>query len=259
MWDSVLQFLNDWQLLIGTATPISVWFITDWVIKKRRKKEDLYLLEKEILICINATLGFRNAISSFLNVQLSQLLKDIELRRRQEKYSLDTAFFPLLNTQLSSENTIKLSTGSGYLDTKLLQVHLMTRDIEKIIEDLRLQFLDAIKVNQEIAIRKLNPPDRQTMDYKENLERFSKFVKDNFFDKSVKVYIQTLTTALAGIEAIVKLGRFRWRLKFESSFKFFKNFKLLKKHKKEAHNRIDIYLEDVIKNKIEEIESKYLP
>lgn len=256
-WDNILQFFNDWQLLLGAATPLSIWFITDFINKKRGRKENLYSLEKDTLYCINKLLGLRNAISDFSNKGLNDLLRNIQLRNQQNKYSIDTAFFPLLNVQMQKENAIKLSTGSGYLDTKLLQTHLMAGDIERVIEDLRWQFIDTIKVNREIAIKKLNSQAVQTNDYHRNLTNFKNMLETDFIETNVNTYMRTLTKALAGVETYAKLGRFRWRLIFEPSFKYYKNYPSLQKYKREIHDYIDNYLEKIVDKKITEIQRQY--
>lgn len=235
------QFIFDWQQLIGAfigaITPLSLWFFYQWEQKRRKHKKDLYYLEKTLVYNINNVIDARTTIRIFID-KLDQLIKNID-SNDDLQYSVDTAFFPLFHASPIDENLLKISSGSGYLDNRIVQLLRMGKDYALAINDARNQFRETIKMNKEMAFYKLNAPGPQKKLYKQNINDFIEAIEKDFFKKNTKIYLKKLVSTRVVLNEIRNKGIMKWRFKFEPHFKYFENQSDLKIFKNETFNRID--------------------
>ncbi len=255
------DFLYEWQTLIGAflgaATPISLWFLTEWYQSREKQKEHLYRLEKFLVYSINNAIDAHETTKYFIENRLMELINNINERTKNDIYSVDTAFLPLLSMHNIDENLLNINTGSNYIDNELFQVFKMSKDFAIGIDDLRQQFMNTIQVNREMSFKKLNSPKIQNEAYKINIQDFINTVNRDFFDKNVKIYIQSLVSTRVGLNTLRDMGIIRWQIKFGPDFKYFKNKQNLKKFYDNTHEHINTFLKEKVDIEVKKIESSY--
>src|SRR5882724_4687121 len=211
--NQVLENLYNWQsfvgAIIGAATPIIFWFFAEWYRDYKKYKENLLFLEKFLVFNINTVISADKTIRDFITIRLAELISHIDQNTATERYSADEAFFPLLMTSSDDIDFLSIKTKSGYLDNKIMQVSMMSRDFSLAVEDMRRQFTHTVSLNQDMAFNKRNPPNAQNALYKGNIQGFIEFVNRDFFEKSLKVYIKTLSTARVAVSSIREEGFIR--------------------------------------------------
>lgn len=260
MFLRIPNFLYTWQplmgALIGAALPISFWFFIQWYQGCKKRKENLYQLEKLFVVNINGVVDIHQNIKRFLEEKLSDLISNIDKKDLPNSYSIATAFFPLFFVPTINESFLDIKTGSGYLDNKILQLIKMSKDFSLSIDDLRGQFEHTLITNQWVAVNRLNKPKLQKKEYKENLERFEETARRELIEKNIKTYLKFLISARVIVNEIRDSGIIRWRLKFTSSFKYFRSRKIWKDYVNKTFDRIDNYLEEKTQKQYEEILKK---
>lgn len=251
------DFIYEWQGLIGSllgaATPISLWFLTEWHRKRSERKKHLYNLEKFLVYSINNAIDAYNTINHFIEKRLSKLIEHVKENNNNGAYSVDNAYFPLFSVYPINENVLDVDTESGYIDNKIIQIMKLSKDFALSIDDLRRQFTDTMKINRSMAFNRLNPSHIHNETYIRNLEEFKTIVKQDMLEKNVKIYIKILVNARVGVNTLRDIGVNHWRFKFSPSFKYFKDQRELKKFKDSTFERIDQFLEEKINAQLEEI------
>ena len=255
----LVSFVRDWQTLLGTiigaSTPVLFWFFIQWRQNHKRNKEDLIYLEKLIISNINNAIDAGETIRDFIDNRLSELLINIEKRNGTDKYSAEYAFFPLFATHPAEGDVLNIHTPSGYLNNKILQIHKMSQDFSFIIDDLRRQFKDTVELNREMVFRQLNGGEAQRIEYRENIKRYIDMIEKDFFDKTLKVYLNVLAQARATVNTIFEIGYFGWSNKFEPHFRYFRNKKELAEFRIKSFYKIDEFLKENVERQLKEFES----
>ncbi len=251
--------LYEWKTLVGAllgaATPISLWFLRELYKEHANHKEYLYCLERIIGYNINGVIDARNTINHFIKNRLPKLIRRID--QSGNSYFVGSAFLPLFTVHPINEDVFKSTTGSVYLDDKMIQLFKISKDFMVAIDDLRQQFIYTVDLNREIATKKLNTAQQQNNEYKMNIQEFIKTVEQDLFEKNIKTYIQVLSTARISINTLQNIGLPLWKFKFEGHFKFFKNKRDFKEFRSKTFERIDKFLEEKVAKQIEEIEREY--
>lgn len=261
-WTASFKNLREWQgfagALIGAAIPISFWFFKEWWQAKRKKKQNLDVLERVLVYEINKVVNTRQTLKKFLDVQLTDLKKGIVHYQSQGKYSLGMTFIPLFSVDPIEENLLQIEVESGYLMNKINQIYAMSKDFSLMVDDLREQFKETIKTNKEIAMGKLNDPVPQDALFLNNVQDFEKMVIQDIFGKNIPIYLRNLVTARTVAATIRKIGMLRWKSLFAPHLKFFKSKKdLMNFYKENTFERIELYLQKEIGKQIQEIESGF--
>jgi hypothetical protein len=257
---SINEFINilkNWQSILGAflgaATPISFWFYIEWNRRREKQKESLYYVERLLVYNINAVIESHKTIKIFIENHLARLIEGINQATEEGRYATHTAFLPLFSYPVD-EGLFNISTNSDYLDNKLLQACGMTKDFSLAIEDLRNQFSSTIETNQKMAFDKLNGPKAQNEEFKKNVQEFIRIIERDLFEKNEKVYLKILISTRITAKKLYKIGLWRWRMKFSSSFKFFINKKRLEKFRKEAFDHIDDFFKEEVDAEVRRIE-----
>lgn len=261
--DSLIGNLREWQsfagALIGTTAPISFWFFKERRQLKRKRRQNLYSLEKILVFEINKVISARQNLKGFLDLQLVDLKRGIVRYQAEDKYGLGVTFVPLFFADPIEENLLRLEVESGYLMNKIGEVYATSKDFSLMVNDLRKQFEETIRTNKEIAMAKLNGPEFQNSLFLANIQEFEKMVKQDIFGRHIPSYLRSLVTAHTTASVIRKIGMLRWKLMFSPHFKYFKNKRGLMKFREGTFDRIELYLRDGVNKQVQNIEKSWLP
>ncbi len=254
----MVQFLLNWQALIGSiigaSIPIIGALLAWWYTRYRVYRENLYFLQRTIVYTINNLLETRRTILKFTDNHLKELLKNIEECNLEERYSLNRAFFPLFNVHAIDVNLLKISTKSGYLDNVLAKVVEMSKDFPLIVADAANQFRQTLELSERIAFGKQNSVKVHNQEFKKQIVEYDKFIKRELIENNISIYLKSLVTALVCIVELYEIGYFRWKFRFSSYFKFFKNRKDYLNFVEGSFDRVDNHFKDKIEKKLAEIE-----
>lgn len=242
----IIVFLDKWQQLIGAAlgagVPISVGLISLIYRRHEEKKRNLALVEKSLVLSINSVLSAERTIKEFVDVSLPQTILNIDEKTESKNYSLDVSYFPTVYIHVLGEEIIKLNTGSGYIDERLLQLQMLSRELVTSIHDMRSQFYDAVAIYRTLGLNKSNPEAVHNEEYKNALIAFNSYAKEVLLEKNIKVFLGVLGKAHVALLEYMRIGHTRWHFRFSPSLKYFRDYKALRKHKEEAHTRVNQYL-----------------
>jgi hypothetical protein len=242
---------------IGAATPFAFWMFTKYLEKRKKNKEDLFFVEKEIVAAINNLADIKETLTNFLNTNVTGLQKIIQEVDTVEAYCGSSAYMPMFHVHALDENLSRVSAGSGYLDNELLKIISYSRELKAQMEDIRLQFESTVNDGKIMAHNKINNHKFHNDSYSENLERYKKMVRDDVIGKNLYTYLRSLTRTYVVTMELRKMGSLRWYLKFSSSFKFFVNSNAQKKYRGNAIERIDAFIDPIYEIKHNEFLKKF--
>lgn len=256
-----------WQALIGAmvgaAAPVAFWFFIEWRKRVKRRKENLYYIEKALVLNINMVGEAHRTVSRFIELKLNILIQHINEDIKAGRYSLNLAFLPLFNCKPADNNIFRLNTGSGHLDNKLMQIYIMSRDFAESINDLRSQFYSTVELHRMMALNKLNPPKEQGELFRDNVKEFIRIINDEFFNMNIKNYLRALIRTRIVANTYRKWGNRYWQLKFSPKYKFFWTQKDYLKCCDEKFDIIDKYFDKKVTEEVEKtanrLEIKFPP
>lgn len=253
------EFIKEWQVLVGSligaATPFLLWLFTQKHIKKEAEKEYLCYLERIIVNQVNSLFSIEETMKKFIDQNLKDLINNIK-RTPKTAYSNDITFVPLFSVQSIQNSVSKKSSGSGYIDNKIVQLSIFSNDFPHIINDTRFQLRYTLEQNRKTTYRKLNPPDIQNNQLLKNIEEYKIMIERDLLNINIPLYFKKLIEALIPIQKRIEIGSFAWKIKFDPDYKFYiKNSSYLKA-KENLLNDMDKYFEPLVLSKIEEIEKK---
>ena len=257
-----MDFLYQWQQLIGAfigaAAPLLLFFVSKFFIEKR---EHLTLIGNTLLLAINNLEDTDRTILHFINGNLKSHIQDVNTTEPGDIHGGRT-FFPLMFSFQMPSQVIEHSTGSGYLDTQILQAYLKSKDVDLILEDARKQFEQTYVMQESLIQKKLQKDSHIKTDPNkvllENLNHYKNFIEDAWGNKNLPLYLRNLITAYVTLIEFRKMGRLRWQRKFTPiSFKYFRNKKAIEDFKKNGVKRVETYLEDKIDTEYKSIFSQF--
>lgn len=252
------SWLFKWQTLIGAmigaAAPFALWWFSVWRQKVGQWKEDALYLNKAIADQVNLIIEIRNTTKRFLTTKLTPLIERTE--KESGAYSVGLAFFPLFSARGLSDEFIRKSTHSSYLDNKLANIYRLSQDLPHVIEDLRTQFHETLKFNKEISFGKLNSADAQRIMHLENLREYKRVLEDEFLGQNIPIFLKNAVEGFVGMEEVRKTGVLGWRFKFDARYRFFLRRESYKKEKETTFTRIEKYFEPAVEKKIAELADK---
>lgn len=249
-----MQFTNQpwFSFIIGSASTFLVTWLIDCSRNKKQKKEYLYYLQRMIVDQVNSLVEVKNTIKRFMDLKLSELLKNIE-NNPNSAYSVDTIFFPLFSIRSLPEEINMKSSGSGYIDNKVGKIYALSKDLPHIIEDIRLQLRETLEMNQKIAFGKLNSQEVQKEQYKRNILEYQKMIKEEILEINIPLYFNKLAETLVAVREKTNMNFFRWKIKFDPRWKYyFKNADYLK-DRKEIMENMDMYFKNATEKLLKEI------
>jgi hypothetical protein len=239
------------SFIIGSASTFLVsWFI-NFLKNKKERKDHIYFLERVIVDQINLVLEIKKTISDFIK-KIDDTIISID-KNNAGAYSVETIFFPLFSARQISDDVMKRSSGSGYIDNKVARVFSLSMDLQFIMEDIRSQLKDTLETNQKIAFNKLNPPDIQKKQYKGNLENYRNVLVKETLEHNIPVFLELLAETLIPIEEKLKIGHFRWKISFAPNWVFCKSRKDFRKRKMKIILNMDEHFKSKVAEKLKEI------
>lgn len=253
-YDYAKAFLYRWQTLVGsllgTAAPISIYLVGKWYFERR---EHLALLERVLVLGINNVIDIDAAVDTFYKEKLPEMIKSIDLHTSQNSYSYGTAFFPLFSVYRFPDELLKFSSGSAYIDNKVLRLFLNSKDLVQIIDDIRRQFESTIESNKTLSLAKGSSPKNLNDQFKENIQNYHRLLKEDFFGKSIPFYFKWLIEARVTLAVYKRKGWILWRLQFTPSFKIFKNRNTLQSYRDSTTERIEITLKPEVDKALKDL------
>jgi len=253
------NWLFRWQTLIGAAvgasTPFALWWFSEWRRRKWAWKEDMLYLNKAVVDQINLIVEIRHTIKRFSDTKLTSLILRNEKETRPA-YSVDLAFFPLFSARGLSEEFIRKSTRSSYLDNKLGNIYRLSQDLPHLMDDLRMQFQETLKFNKEISYGKLNSVEVQRQMHLDNLREYKRVLEDEVLRQNLPTLLKNAIEGFVGITEIRKIGLLRWRLKFDAKYRFFVSSNNYKKEQESTFSRIEEYFVPTVERQLIELSDK---
>lgn len=256
IWSGVRIFLSSWQTLIGAflgaSAPFLLWRFAENYREKKETKQYLYYLQRMIVDQINLLNDADNTIKDFINLKINVFLARID-ENPVTAYSVNTVFFPLFSVRPLPDDVNAKSSGSGYIDNKIAKVYALSRDFPHIIDDTRLQLKDTIERNEKISFGRLNSPEVQKAQFKENIEEYRKMVEDEIIGKNFPLYMRKLLETLVALEVKARMTRIAWKLKFDPRWKFYLTRESYLKAKEKIIDDMDLYFKTPMEKRLAEI------
>jgi len=247
-----------WQALvgaiIGAMSPFLLWWLADSLRKRKEYYDNLYYLERLLVDQANTILEAERTIRSFKDTKISELIENIQ-KNNQNSFSLDYAFFPLFSTMSLGDDIHRISTKSGYIDNKISKLYQISRDIPYIINDVGRQFASMIQLNKDIVLNQKNPPQLQKDQYIDNLKGYKLMLEEYLLDKNFPIYFKVIFQAREAINELRRIGLWKWRLKFDPRYHFFKSKKQYLKAQESLYENIENYFKKNVEEKLLEIEN----
>ena len=256
-----MSVIKEWQELIGSflgaSIPIVFWFFVRYVESRSDRKESLLYMQKNLVQNINMLIDTNDTLRKFVKTQLGDLKKNVKQRISEKQYSADRCYLPNFSASVVADEIVSRSSGSGYIDNKMLQIHTLTKEISVGINDIRNQFNDTVVLHMNMAFSKMNPAELHNREYLRNIEDFEAVLSRDIFNQNIPVAIKLFTDTLVAIEYLNEIGLYRWKYKFSGrSFKVFKTKKSFVEFGKNAHERIAKFLLPKFDLRMKEINEK---
>ncbi len=246
--ESIINLFYSWQALIGSfigaAAPLVIWFFIQRHENIKKRKDNLYYLERLLVFNINLVGDTYRTVNKFINENLQFLMDNVQSHIIDKKYSLDGTFFPLFLSKFVDKNMLRLNTGSSYLDNKLNQVQHMSENFSAGINDLRYQFRELVNNNRVMVVEKMNDPDVQSYIYKKNLEEFVAATRRDLLEINIISYLKFLIKVRAAAIFYKKIGNLKWQMKFSPRYRFFLSRKKYEESLDSIHDNIDKYFDE---------------
>ncbi len=240
--------------IIGASAPFILWWFAGKYSRYNRRKEDLYYLHRTIADQINTLLDTRDTITKFINEKLTQLI-DKPRPENDTQYSVDLAFFPLFSSHPLGDDVHVKSTGSGYVDNKIARAYKLSKDLPYIIDDLRRQFKETLDFNREISFNKLNPPPFQRASYLKDVSEYRKVLITEMLQQNIPISLKILSEALVSIVELREIGLTRWKLKFDTRYRFYLTKSKQRTAAEKTYENIDSYLKPKVTKQLEAFSS----
>lgn len=243
----MLDLIYKWQdllgAIIGAGVPISFWFFIEWYQRNQKRAEHLMLLQKMLVNAVNNVEDTKRTIEMFRDKKLNVLIKNIDLRTKQNSYSIDTIFFPLLHSETISERVLDVTIQSSYLQNKIVRLVPMSKDFAVTIDDARRQFDSVIDMHKQMLFQKMNPlVGVHNESYKQSMIGFRKFITDEFLNTNLRIYSNHLMISLMAVKLMTQWGFWRWRLIFSPHFCYFISRESLNHWHKNAYDCVEKYV-----------------
>ena len=222
------------------------------IFTNRLNKEDLIFVEKELVAAINNLAEIKRTLNDFLVTNLFKLKKIIKESDQMEAHCGSSAYLPMFHVNELDVNLKHVRAGSGYLDNEIIKVISYSGELNVQMKDIRLQFENTVSDAKHLATNKINSYEFHNSSYLRNIENYEEMIKRDVVGKNIYTYLKALTKTYVTSMEIRKLGKWRWRQKFSSSFKFFLNKKKHVEYKKDAIKRVDEYINPILEEKYEE-------
>ena len=124
-WPELKAMADHWQQLlgslIGAATPISLFLLSEIYQSNKKRNEFFLTLEKSIITAINNLSDIDLMLHRFVDVTLKVMESRINEDTKSNRHSVCQAFVPLSYTFTFDKGILKETTGSSYLENLVMQ------------------------------------------------------------------------------------------------------------------------------------------
>ncbi len=240
------------SFVIGALVTLVATYLFDYIKNRKEQKQYLYFLQRILVDQINNLIEIRHTAISFLDKQLKRLIHNID-SNADSAYSMDGIFFPLFSVHSLPDKVISQSSGSGYIDNKLGQVYLMSKDLPYIINDIRLQLKDTLEKNEKLVLGKMNSPENQKIQYKKNIQEFERLLKEDVLEGIIPPYLKKLVETLVAVEKKSKIGILMWKIKFDPNWRLWIKKKDYYIAKQRIIESLDLHFKNETEKKLNEI------
>lgn len=240
-----------WQSLLGSllgaATPLSLFLLTEWYQQRKRQREYFFLLEKNLITAINNLSSIDRTLHAFQQVQLASFKKRIEEDDAAGRPSVGQAFVPLSWSFTFDKDLFKETTGSSYLENLVMQVVSTSQELPIYLQDLSRQFDRILTLNTQIGLMKLNSPAAHNQIVRENIEEFEKFLALQTFGNNIPVYLRMLVQTKVALQARITMGLREWK----------KTFPFPSPFTPETSDKMSQYFKPEVDRQIKELQSDF--
>lgn len=195
------NFIRGWQELIGAAlgpflaiilSAIGFW-IKSIIEGKRERKEFLRRIEISLARSLNDIFAAREQLRWFSG-RVKNLVAESKLITDDKIFFLNRVNFPTVREIYRDIDMPNFKVKSYYLHNKLMWIDASTKEMNKVVVNLKNDFEDLIRQNELlVAVMRNNPdPKIQRVTYGENLESFASAI-DDFTSKGLKQGIEIMT------------------------------------------------------------------
>lgn len=247
--DQFVTFLDNWQELLGSFlgafAPLLLFFIAIKQEDKRKNKEHLLLLEKNIISAINNLSDIDRMLHRFVSVQLRQYKDKVLEDDRNGRYSVGQTFVPFSLTFTLDKDLIKNTTHSTYLENLILDIVMTSNELPIILQDIGRQFDRAIAFNIQVGLMRLTSTTQHNKTLFENISNFENFLSEQTFGVNIPVYLRKLVSSQIALQEMTTLGVKKWKRVF--------NYK----YSPDATKKMEAYFKPKVDAQIEALRSSF--
>jgi hypothetical protein len=199
--------------MVGALAAFLIWFIDKHHTKKNAYKENLNFVEKVIIDRINNAYEARVSVLVFLDDKIQKILRDID-SSPPEQHFVSQAFFPLFSMRSIGPEIHKISTGSGYVDSKIDRAFSISDDLVRIVDDSRRQFESTLELNQTLVLGKYNTAAAEKASLRACLVEYEHVTRRDLAERNLLTYLRVLIQTQVAITELKRIGIRKWRKKF---------------------------------------------
>lgn len=238
------DFLYNWQPLIGAIMGASAPLIIYLVIRRFYERRDhIVRIYKTVLIGINNAMDVWKGVDDFRNLRIPEMLQQLQIAKTEGIPFVGKAFFPPLARIPLSEVILEKHCGSDYVETQLLFALTTSKNFSLLIDDAQKKFESTLEDHLMLMTQKFATNTTLNTALYGNMELYRDvFLKDYFF-RNLSTYLNILAKAKIATRAYLLMGGWRWRSKFEPSFRYFKNKASYREYAESTQEKIGKYLE----------------
>jgi hypothetical protein len=212
--------LYNWQSffgsLIGALVAILIFTLTERNKSKKEYKNHLHLLHRSIGAILQNLSETDVTVNNFAENQLNEMMGNVDADIKNGHPTVCYGFVPLLHIFEVSEELLRRSSGSGYVDIQTIQLINKSKDFRKIIDDINRQFESTILMNNKIVLSGVNKnPLAQSATFKKNLDKFRSQMIETDFQSNIRIYASLLIKAQVAVGKLTDWGVSKWKREFK--------------------------------------------
>jgi hypothetical protein len=217
--------LKAWQDFIGAVvgailaaiTALGVFFVSEYSKNESERRAHMHLLHRSIGAALSNLSEIDVTLHAFADTKLPMMRQNIDNDTARNAPSIGHAFVPLMHVYVMSDDLLRVSSGSGYVDVQTIFLVGRSKDLKMITEDINRQFDRTVDMNTQIVMAKVNAdPKPANEGFKSNIAAFENNLRDGTFAQNIPIYARELILAQYAVHQLIEMGLPQWKRYFAS-------------------------------------------
>jgi len=243
--------IKEWQSLvgafIGAFLPISFALYIRWRDGRKNYLQGLWKVEKFLAYSINQLYELRESMELFVG-RISNDIAKMEVNKGNQ-YVLDSTNFPVQKIEYEVD-LFNIRTKSIYLTNKLMMCHLMLKNINDSIDEIRDEYQMLKGRNFDMVFSGKISIENQNQLRIEQLLAVENILRDPLLEKNVPQMIKALMQTKIILLKYLKFYGFIYRVYYEGFFRMLAR-------QEDGQRKIEDKLEQDLNEEFDKVEKRY--